>query len=90
MATVNKGFNHPFYILFKRERAFSITGAPLANWQGKGEDMGYINLFERRENKLRERGRQRESEKEGGRKKRLRGKKKKEKKKKRKKSRRKG
>lgn len=63
MVTVNNGFNHPVYILFKKEGAFLITDAPLANWQGKEERMRYINVFQRTANKKRERGR----EKEGGR-----------------------
>lgn len=67
MVTVNKGFNHPFYILFKKEGAFPITDAPLANWQGKGKYMGYINLFERKGSKMRERGK---TEREEGRKRR--------------------
>lgn len=76
MVTVNKGFNHPFYILFKKEGAFPITDAPLANWQGKGKYMGYINLFERKGSKMRERGK---TEREEGRKRRrLKKKKKKE------------
>lgn len=71
MVTVNKGFNHPFYILFKREGAFPITDAPLANWQGKGKYMGYINLFERKGSKTKESGRERgrEEEEEGKKKK---------------------
>lgn len=64
MATVNKGFNHPFYILFKKEGAFLITDAPPANWQGKGECMRDINVFQRTANKKRERGREKEREEE--------------------------
>lgn len=60
MVTVNKGFNHPFYILFKKERVFLIIDATLANWQGKGGCMKYISVFQRTAKKKRERGRDKE------------------------------
>lgn len=76
MVTVNKGFNHPLYILFKKERVFLIADATLANWQGKGEHMKYISVFQRTAKKKRERGREKErgreeeeEEEKGGRKK---------------------
>lgn len=65
MVTVNNGFNRPVYILFKKEGTFLITDAPLANWQGKEERMGYINVFQRTANKKKGRGGERK--REGGR-----------------------
>lgn len=66
VVTVNQRFNRPFYILLKKEGAFLITDAPVANWQGKGECMRYINVFQRTANIKKGKG-EREKEREGGR-----------------------